>query len=384
MQLHHAREAKTEVLKRVLSYEKPASEAEAVERFGRPVRAGFTFGTGPLRRPPADPRHGPKLRDFDPRTMIAVGIGSEKGAGGEHGLVVICQSSSAYDSAFVEDALRMGGSDAKKILIGPVRARSDVLAPPAPQAVVASERHRLRVGSSIAHREVTSGTLGCFVTRDGSHDVFVLSNNHVLANVNAGVPNDPILSPSKFDKGVEPGDRCGGLDRFVPLELGGSLANVVDCATATVAGYALEAALLSDPRTGAEIGMLQAAARKPEMALKVRKIGNASGYTEGEIVAVEVDGLHVAMGRSGFEQSAIFDDQILIARRQSRFSKDGDSGSLVFDEDGRPMGLVFSGSSGRFLASAFGAPGDTEYIGATFANPIDAVLSGLDCRIHVG
>jgi hypothetical protein len=49
-------------------------------------------------------------------------------------------------------------------------------------------------GVSIGHIDVTAGTLGCLVERNG--EVFILSNNHVLANANLGKVGDPIPQPS--------------------------------------------------------------------------------------------------------------------------------------------------------------------------------------------
>ena len=52
-----------------------------------------------------------------------------------------------------------------------------------------------RPGISIGHYQITAGTLGCLVQRNGQ--VFILSNNHVLANSNAGQLGDAILSYSR-------------------------------------------------------------------------------------------------------------------------------------------------------------------------------------------
>src|SRR5256885_864294 len=52
-------------------------------------------------------------------------------------------------------------------------------------------------GVSIGHRAITAGTLGCVVRRQGQ--VFVLSNNHVLANSNDAQRGDAILQPGPHD-----------------------------------------------------------------------------------------------------------------------------------------------------------------------------------------
>jgi hypothetical protein len=70
-------------------------------------------------------------------------------------------------------------------------------------------------GVSIGHFNITAGTLGCLVTR-GS-DLFILSNNHVLANSNAASAGDAILQPGKYDGGFE-ADRIATLEAFVPIQ----------------------------------------------------------------------------------------------------------------------------------------------------------------------
>src|SRR5262245_59441993 len=65
---------------------------------------------------------------------------------------------------------------------------------------------------SIGHHAITAGTFGCLVRdlrrRDGAagDDYLILSNNHVLADVNKGKPGDAILQPGPFDSGEFPSD----------------------------------------------------------------------------------------------------------------------------------------------------------------------------------
>src|SRR5213592_4334064 len=68
-------------------------------------------------------------------------------------------------------------------------------------------------GVSIGHRAITAGTLGCLVRRQGQ--VFVLSNNHVLANSNDAQRGDAILQPGPHDGGRFPDDQIAELEDFV-------------------------------------------------------------------------------------------------------------------------------------------------------------------------
>jgi hypothetical protein len=96
------------------------------------------------------------------------------------------------------DALSIVCSVTKKVALSQLAPRDQV--PPTidgiPTDVVATgvirafqdrtARHRPpRAGSGIGHRDITAGTLGCLVSRGGQ--LFILSNNHVLANSNDAI-----------------------------------------------------------------------------------------------------------------------------------------------------------------------------------------------------
>lgn len=72
-------------------------------------------------------------------------------------------------------------------------------------------------GFSVGHVNVTVGTFGGNV-RFGADFGFILSNNHVLANVNAGAVGDPIIQPAANDGGATPGDVIATLTRWVPID----------------------------------------------------------------------------------------------------------------------------------------------------------------------
>jgi hypothetical protein len=85
----------------------------------------------------------------------------------------------------------------------------------------ASPRDRFRpiipLGVSIGHYESTAGTLGALVRDNATGEIFILSNNHVLANCNYGKKGDPILQPAPLDGGMNPADVVATLERFIPL-----------------------------------------------------------------------------------------------------------------------------------------------------------------------
>ena len=50
-------------------------------------------------------------------------------------------------------------------------------------------------GASLGHFNISAGTFGCLVRR--GNELFILSNNHVLANLNQCQAGDPILQPGR-------------------------------------------------------------------------------------------------------------------------------------------------------------------------------------------
>ncbi len=72
-------------------------------------------------------------------------------------------------------------------------------------------------GVSIGHYKITAGTLGTMVKDKRTGDMFVLSNNHVLANCNDAMLGDAILQPAAMDGGLNPADVVAKLERYVKL-----------------------------------------------------------------------------------------------------------------------------------------------------------------------
>jgi hypothetical protein len=217
---------------------------------------------------------------------------------------------------------------------------------------------------SIAHHEVTAGTLGGFVTRsapDGvAGDVYALSNWHVLAGSPSARPGDAILQPGPADGGTDPQDRVGELALAAPLSPQG--AHVVDAALAR----------LDDPRVDPRypVGLLAGAGEVAGDEV-VAKIGRTTGLTEGRITAIELDEVIVGYGEPLGELR--FDNQIEVeATGSGAFSRGGDSGSLVYRPADRvAIGLLFAGSE----------TGGRNDSGLTYLNPIAAVLGAVGATL---
>jgi hypothetical protein len=230
------------------------------------------------------------------------------------------------------------------------------------------------IGFSVGHPSITAGTIGARVI-DGAGNVYLLSNNHVLAAANSGRINDPALQPGPLDGGTDPNDRIGTLSAFEPLKLGGSCygctlpTNTIDAAIAVSTtsalgngtqadGYGIPNPLLFGDADGN--GTLDN--RGLLLGIGAQKYGRTTGLTQGQVTEVNVT-IDVCYDIFCFSAGR-FLDQIGICC--TAFSDGGDSGSLIVSTDGgrKPVGLLFAGGGDR-----------------TFANRIDLVLNRFGVRI---
>lgn len=226
----------------------------------------------------------------------------------------------------------------------------------------------LKIGVSISHGKVTAGTLGCFV-KDKSGTLYMLSNNHVIANQNDARAEDPICQPGTYDRGSIAQDTVANLSRFVKIK---PEHNLVDAAVAVLnkdAGKPDLSSLFG-------LGKLKGAySGDIEVGDTVAKFGRTTGTTIGKITAVEMD--NVAVGYSGGVM--VFDDQIEIeGAEDGPFCQGGDSGSMVVSapkgrqtREHEALGLLFAG----------GSYGGTNGQGYTYVNYMKHVLKVLDVKI---
>jgi hypothetical protein len=255
------------------------------------------------------------------------------------------------------------------------------------RALGAAQAERLRParpGSSIAHVDVTAGTFGCVVSRNGQR--FMLSNNHVLANGNRARLGSVVTQPGKHDGGDARRDAIAKLVEFIPLAYDGQPdpvgpsrgnpdssgcgsvlrfgktrasgdgpvnrtgANVVDCAIALPDNPTLITADIlgiGAPR-GIGVGAL---------GMRVQKSGRTTGHTFGDIEQIDVT------SRVEYDHGTVtFTGQLMA----TAVSAGGDSGSAVLDMDRNVIGLLFAGSPT-----------------STLINPIQDVLYALDVDLVI-
>lgn len=218
-------------------------------------------------------------------------------------------------------------------------------------------------GISAGHRDITAGTLGCFCRStnptDDSTQLFALSNNHVFANVNQALLGDPLYQPGPADGGGI-SDFFATLQRFVPIRLGGVVANRVDAALGSpLPSIAVDSNIC---RVGSVPGTLPAVEN-----MLVAKHGRTTGYTEGSIDDVDYSGF-VGMDHDNPNVVALFENQLRIVSDGSQpFGLGGDSGSVVVHRtDSKVVGLYFAGPPSGMYG---------------LANRIENVLSELEIAI---
>lgn len=216
-------------------------------------------------------------------------------------------------------------------------------------------RKPLQPGHSIGHVKATAGTFGAVVTKDGKF--LILSNSHVLAESGRAKKGDRILYPGDADGGAAPSDIVAKLFDFVKFKVGNDFLNRVDAAVA----------LPLDDRLGdltSEIKglFIPKGTAKAARDMEVVKVGRTTGKTRGKVRDINFRFIitYPGVGKVGYL------DQVFC----SRYTNNGDSGSLVVDaQTGKAVGLHFAGF-----------PDAKNYKGSVF-NPIDEVLKALEVKL---
>jgi len=229
------------------------------------------------------------------------------------------------------------------------------------------------LGYSVGHFAITAGSIGARVV-DGAGNVYVLSNNHVLANSNGASIGDAIYQPGAYDGGTA-SDQFATLFAFKPIDFSGA-ANTFDAAIARSTTADLGFASPTDDGYGPPSAQIFGDANgdglfdnvNDLLGLPVQKYGRTTKLTHGQItgingtVTVCYEVLYIFCIKS-----ATFTNQLIVDA--AGFSGGGDSGSLIVTDNGslNPVGLLFAGSSTQ-----------------TIVNRIDLVLSYFNVAIDNG
>jgi len=276
---------------------------------------------------------------------------------GNYRLAVRLQDRALERSELVDRIATMAHGEADVRYVGRIRARA--------KPWYRSKQRPLLIGSStgfLASGFIIAGTLGCFVRSGSSSALYILSNNHVLADENRYPKGGHIVQPGTLDGGSPTADRVARLTRFVRLEP--KKTNFVDCAIAK-----LNVTSQADVHQLKGIGSLDGQ-RSSELQIGdvVHKVGRTTGVRHGRVTAFELDGVAVE-----YDIGVVsFDNQIEIEGAGNKsFSDAGDSGSLIVDDEMLAAALLFAG----------GDHGGSNGKGLTYANPIAAVLKSLKVKL---
>jgi hypothetical protein len=185
--------------------------------------------------------------------------------------------------------------------------------------------------------QYNAGTFAALVK--DSEGLYILSNNHVLADEGQLNPGVPVSQPGSLDDGSPATDEIAQLTRFIKLQPGAP--NKVDCALAAV-----------DRSTDVSNSILQIGppqgAREAQVDMTVHKFGRTTGYTVGHVTSIDTDvSLQYETGIFTFA------GQITIVGSQGQpFADAGDSGALILERgSNEAVGLLIGGSSSHGTAS---------------------------------
>jgi hypothetical protein len=187
----------------------------------------------------------------------------------------------------------------------------------------------IQSGYSVGNRNET-GTLGAIVKK--GQKFFLLSNSHVLADSGNGKKGDEIFYPGDADRGSSKLQQVAVLSNIVPFQKTDDFANRVDAALAAVDEAFVAKLDFSIFRAKSPL-VTMAPARGMTVAIR----GRTSGESEGSVKDVHFSVVipYPNVGKLGFIDQALC----------TRYSKGGDSGSIVVDKkSGRIVGLHVAGS----------------------------------------
>jgi len=304
----------------------------------------------------------PAVNEMDESLRIGVGIRPSTDGinGNDYAVVLLCQNEADLNGNLVSRAKATAGDDIVARFTGPLIVNPYSVSGGVPAV------NTLKIGASCAHINVSAGTVGGFVNI-GNQGPYILSNNHVLANVNQGVAGDDVLYPSDFDGGSSPQNKVAELDTYIPLGLGNNTPNDVDAALAIIEdAINVDRHNLDGSPTGPTPSQFAGVMNAILSLEHVWKIGRTTNWTDGTVLSINQSTTTTYIV-NGVRQIAHFTGQISIEGTNGHFSRPGDSGSMILNDNNEAVGLLFAGTN----------TGGSNGGGITFANPMIQVMQSL-------
>ena len=210
--------------------------------------------------------------------------------------------------------------------------------------------------ATINDEDEVHGTLSCIVTKKNlfKREYFILSNNHVLADINKLPLGTPIIQPSKYSALNLENEVVANLFTFIKLKpYNGNKKNVnyVDCALAKINNN------IGITKAVFDIGEIKGIST-PKLGARIKKYGASSGLSRGKITTIDAT---LEIEEEG--NKYVFKNQVLA----DIFNIPGDSGSLILNEFNEAIGLFWGGSDNNLVA---------------YINDISIVLKKLNVSIY--
>lgn len=291
-----------------------------------------------------------------PTNLVGMGLGVKWQDGkptGEPALIALVTRKLVKSDLFKHDVIpaKIGGMQTDVLAVGEVSVWPG--RPPKAQAGAKRLIQRVRPamgGMSVGHHKITAGTIGTCgydilpggTATPPKHGLgmpqkfYIVSNNHVLANVNAAKIGDIILQPGPYDGGKLGKDNLGELARFEWIALTPEIPaeeqqNEVDFGAGEVEFDVIDREIIW-------IGRPRGWRRTKDVAvgLGLEKTGRTTMFSTGHMTVV---GATIDVGY-GEGRLGRFKNQFLT----TPMSAGGDSGSLVLTHDKVAVGLLFAGS----------------------------------------
>ncbi len=177
-------------------------------------------------------------------------------------------------------------------------------------------------------------------TVNGGTPAFMLSCNHVFANENSATSADQQDQPGRYDNGCNTGNGVGKLYAWNYIDNRHNNyydAALAECNPGLSGGW--HPTMSPDQQYTPTNTVVS-----PSTGMSVQKVGRTTGYTSGTIAGINVT---ITVQYTHFR--ATFVDQIYVA--SGTFIEAGDSGSMMVDANGNPVGLNFAGSSSASFAN---------------------------------
>jgi len=210
-------------------------------------------------------------------------------------------------------------------------------------------------GESICHKDLSAGTLAVVLRDKTSKQPTILSNLHVIWNIDnpgsgCAQKGDNILQPGPYDGGLNPQDAIATADKAIPLDFTGQ-ENIVDAGTALWNGsrkIALSTVIQND---GSRVKLTGYKLAVPNMTAK-----GCSRNGDLTVVVTDIDAQTAVSGYGCHKEGKVAWFSHVVIYSPSLGG--GSSGTTIFDPtDGKAIALNFAGSGDFNQPGTFGIGG---------------------------